>query len=107
MGWLCVKSMPRRSDPTPNRARLLTPPVRRYNRAQFPSQPPFQEAATMATEPTPTPPPSPPQPFSALFQPPPVTRISSDNEDRTWAMLCHLGGIIGFFLIPLVLWRMK
>jgi uncharacterized protein len=63
----------------------------------------------MGTEPNPTPPPpSPPQPqpLSAWLQPPPVKPINSDTEDRTWAALCHLGGVLGF-LIPLVLWMMK
>jgi uncharacterized Tic20 family protein len=65
----------------------------------------------MGTEPNPTPPPpspppSAPQPLSAWLQPPPVKQINSDTEDRTWAALCHLGGVLGF-LIPLVLWMMK
>jgi hypothetical protein len=58
----------------------------------------------MATNPTP--PPSPPGPVPNPFQPPPVVNISSDPEDRTWGMICHLGGILGF-LIPLVLWLTK
>jgi uncharacterized Tic20 family protein len=65
----------------------------------------------MATEPTPTPPTPPPAPgqrqLPPLFQPPPATPINSDSEDRTWAMLCHLVGIIPGCIITLVLWTMK
>jgi uncharacterized Tic20 family protein len=34
----------------------------------------------------------------------------SNSDDRTMAMLCHLGGIIGFvigFVIPLIIWLIK
>jgi uncharacterized Tic20 family protein len=29
------------------------------------------------------------------------------QEDRTMAMFCHLGGIIGGFVLPLIIWLVK
>jgi uncharacterized Tic20 family protein len=34
-------------------------------------------------------------------------RIRSTSEDRTMAMLGHLGGIVGGFLVPLIVWLVK
>lgn len=31
----------------------------------------------------------------------------SGGDDRQMAMFCHLGGILGGFLIPLIIWMMK
>ncbi len=33
--------------------------------------------------------------------------IPSTQEERTLALLCHLGGIIGGFLVPLIIWLIK
>ncbi|MDO7785724.1 DUF4870 domain-containing protein [Desulforamulus aquiferis] len=39
--------------------------------------------------------------------------MSSGNQERTWAMFCHLGGFCGYFIplgniiVPLVLWLIK
>ena len=41
----------------------------------------------------------------AADRPPPNT--SSKNDDRMLAMFCHLGGIIGGFLVPLIIWLIK
>jgi uncharacterized Tic20 family protein len=49
----------------------------------------------MATEPTPP---------SPEFVP---AEIPSSSEDRTLALLCHLGGILAGFLVPLVIWLIK
>jgi uncharacterized Tic20 family protein len=46
-------------------------------------------------------PPPPPGPTPAL----PI--IDSTPDDRTMAMLCHIGGAIGSFLIPLIIWLIK
>jgi uncharacterized protein len=43
----------------------------------------------------------PPEPTSR----PPL--IESTQDERTMAMLCHLGGVIGSFLIPLIIWLIK
>jgi uncharacterized Tic20 family protein len=39
---------------------------------------------------------------------PPVEKIdtSATQDDRTMAMLCHLGGILGF-IVPLIIWLVK
>jgi uncharacterized Tic20 family protein len=36
----------------------------------------------------------------------PLTPIDSTQDDRTMAMLCHIGGAFGF-LIPLIIWMVK
>ena len=46
-------------------------------------------------------------------EPPPLNegsalmQIPSTPEDRTMAMLAHLGGIIAGFLVPLIIWLIK
>lgn len=49
----------------------------------------------MTTEPTPTP-----------GQPLP-TEIPSTQDERTMALLCHLGGILTGFIVPLIIWLIK
>lgn len=46
--------------------------------------------------------------------PPPTSPGTTTAEERQWAMLCHLGGIVGHLLVgfghvvaPLVLWLIK
>src|SRR5262245_49968367 len=52
----------------------------------------------MATEPTPAPPaPTPPLP----------TQLPSTTDDRTMAVLCYLGSILTFFLLPVLIWLLK
>lgn len=54
----------------------------------------------MATEPTPAPaPPAPPQPLP--------TQIPSTTDDRTMAIVCYLGSIMTFFLLPALIWLLK
>jgi uncharacterized protein len=40
-------------------------------------------------------------------QPAPTSLTESSKDDRTMAMLCHLGGILLSFLVPLIIWLMK
>jgi uncharacterized Tic20 family protein len=35
------------------------------------------------------------------------TYIPSTKDDRTMALFCHLGGILGHIILPLVIWLMK
>ena len=35
------------------------------------------------------------------------SRRSPNKDDRTMGMFCHLGGIIGGFILPLVIWLVK
>src|SRR4051812_16362697 len=54
--------------------------------------------STMATEPTPAPP-APPAPLP--------TEIPSGPEDRTMAVICHVGGILTAPLLPGLIWLLK
>jgi uncharacterized Tic20 family protein len=60
----------------------------------------------MSTEPTPPPPPAAPQAQPAPAAPG-VPSIPSTQDERTMALLCHLGGVIGSFLLPLIIWLIK
>lgn len=40
------------------------------------------------------------------FTPPPAPDIPSNQDERTLAMLCHLGGILNI-LVPLIIWLVK
>ena len=44
-------------------------------------------------------------PVDSVATPPPA--ISSTSEERTLALLCHLGGVIGSFVVPLIIWLVK
>jgi uncharacterized Tic20 family protein len=44
-----------------------------------------------------------PEPVSSAMPP----SIASTQDDRTMAMLAHLGGIVTGFVVPLVIWLMK
>ncbi len=44
-------------------------------------------------------------PVDSVAPPPPA--ISSTSEERTLALLCHLGGVIGSFVVPLIIWLVK
>ncbi|HZT82831.1 MAG TPA: DUF4870 domain-containing protein [Gemmataceae bacterium] len=44
--------------------------------------------------------------------PPPVDssappEIPSTQDDRTMALICHLGGALGSFIVPLIVWLIK
>lgn len=56
----------------------------------------------MATDPGSEPQPLPPEATPAA---PPT--IESTQDDRTMALLCHLGGIITGFIVPLIIWLIK
>ena len=40
-----------------------------------------------------------------MAAPPPPTEI--DKEERTLAMLCHLGALLTGFIAPLIIWQIK
>jgi uncharacterized protein len=44
------------------------------------------------------------QPPSPSTTPP---SIESTPDDRTMALVCHIGGAVGSFLIPLIIWLIK
>jgi uncharacterized Tic20 family protein len=35
------------------------------------------------------------------------THIPSTKDDRTMALFCHLGGVLGHIVLPLVIWLIK
>ncbi len=46
------------------------------------------------------------EPIPPSTEPSPV-EISSTSDDRTMALLCHIGGIVTGFLVPLIIWLIK
>ena len=47
------------------------------------------------------------QDYAAEDDVPSIKREGPSNEDRQLAMFCHLGGIIGGFIVPLIIWLVK
>lgn len=57
----------------------------------------------MSTEPSPPPPPAPVN----LPLPAEGPRIPSTDDERTLALVCHLGGVATNFVAPLIIWQVK
>lgn len=53
--------------------------------------------------------PTPPTPSPAMNLPLPAEgpRIPSTDDERTLALICHLGGVATNFVAPLIIWQVK
>jgi uncharacterized Tic20 family protein len=64
----------------------------------------------MSSDPNPVTPPLPPDVAEVSSAAPAAGvpgSIPSTPDDRTMAMLCHLGGILTAFIVPLIIWLIK